>query len=155
MAWPRIEGTQILDLTNYRTSPEHIADYLGIKVITADVPTGWWGLYDHPRRTVVIAPGLAPVQRRCTLMHELGHAYFEHQGVTGKYELQANRWAARQLLSVDDVVHAARAEPRHNALACSLGVLPDFLTHFVGSLSHHEYRRLSMALHPAGDTVCA
>ncbi|WP_180967242.1 ImmA/IrrE family metallo-endopeptidase [Zhihengliuella halotolerans] len=128
---------------------DHMAEHLGVKVKTAPVPPGWWGLYDHPRRTVVLRPNLAPIQRRCTLMHELGHAYYGHEGVTGKQELQANRWAARQLLTLDDVARAARIETRCAALAHDLQVLPSTLDVFMDSLCDDELQALAMALHPS------
>lgn len=115
------------------------------------MPPGWWGLYDHPRRTVVLRPGLAPVQRRCTLMHELGHAYYGHEGVTGKQELQADRWAARHLLTLDDVVRAARYETRRGALAADLHVLPNTLEVFVGMLPDDDLRHFAAALRPAAE----
>ncbi|GAA3708294.1 hypothetical protein GCM10022377_22650 [Zhihengliuella alba] len=80
--------------TNYQRNPDHLAKQLGIRVRRGPLPQGWWGLCDHPRRTIVLRPGLAPIQYTCTLMHELGHAYYGHEGVSGKQKLLPDRWAA-------------------------------------------------------------
>ncbi|WP_404285400.1 ImmA/IrrE family metallo-endopeptidase [Glutamicibacter arilaitensis] len=120
--------------TIYRTSPDHLATKLGIKVRSASPPLGWWGVYDHTKKLITLHPDLSPVQYRCTLMHELGHAHYGHQGVTGKQEAQANRWAAHQLLSLDDVMEHAKTELHAQELAALLGVLPTVLQTFVETL---------------------
>lgn len=74
-----------------------------------ELPSGdaWW----VPRRRVVLMrPGLEQVERRCALAHELGHRELEHTGQCeyadadrqgGRAEVQADVWAARQLVTVE------------------------------------------------------
>lgn len=118
---------------------------MGVRIRTAPTPHGWWGVYDHRRRLITLRPGMAVIQARCTLMHELGHAYYGHEGVTGKQELLASRWAAYRLLSLDDVVEAAQREQSTASVAVALGVLPSVLNTYLGTLTEAELRRLRSA----------
>lgn len=61
---------------------------------------GWFPEHD----LILLAPGLHPVEQRCTLAHELGHATYGHRaGVGGwlqaRQERQADRFAATLLVS--------------------------------------------------------
>lgn len=78
------------------------------------------------------------MQYDCTLMHELGHAYYGHVGVTGKQELLANRWAAHRLLDFQRVMEAAGTERHTNDVAASLGVLPSVLKTYMMTLTQAE-----------------
>ena len=128
--------------TIYRTSPEATAERLGIRVRSGTPPSGWWGVYDHQRKLITLNPQLSPIQYRCTLMHELGHAHYGHQGVTSKQESQADRWAAHQLLTVDDILEHARTELHTQELAALLGVLPSVLKTFVTTLDYRSTKRM-------------
>lgn len=113
---------------------------MGVRIRTATTPHGWWGVYDHQRRLITLRPGMAPIQARCTLMHELGHAHYGHEGVDGKQEFQANRWAARRLLDLDEVAEAARQEQCGAAAAARLDVLPSVLNIYLRTLTDEEKR---------------
>lgn len=61
---------------------------------------GWFPEYD----LILLAEGLGHVGQLCTLAHELGHAHYGHApGMGGwwsaRQERQADRWAARLLVS--------------------------------------------------------
>ena len=131
-----------MSTTNYRTNPDLLAQQLGVRVRTAVTPHGWWGVYDHPRRLITLRPGLGPIQARCTLMHELGHANYGHTGVTGKQELLANRWAAYRLVSFEDVLAVAAVETRTDEVAHALGVLPSVLKTYMMTLTRAEMMKL-------------
>jgi hypothetical protein len=111
---------------------------MGVRVVTAPTPAGWWGAYDNRRRLVTMRPGLGPVQYACTLMHELGHAHYGHVGITGKQEMLANRWAAYRLIRFDDVLEVAGHERTTEDVAAYLGVLPSALRTYMMTLSKAE-----------------
>ncbi|UKA60771.1 ImmA/IrrE family metallo-endopeptidase [Arthrobacter sp. FW306-2-2C-D06B] len=111
---------------------------MGVRVRTAVTPAGWWGAYDHQRRLITLRPGLGPIQSACTLMHELGHAYYGHIGVTGKQETLANRWAAFRLVDFDRMIAAAAAEQSTAGVAASLGVLPSVLETYLQTLTRAQ-----------------
>lgn len=126
----------------YPTNLESIVHDLGVTVRTAITPNNWWGVYDHKYKLITLHPQLSPIQYRCTLTHELGHAHFEHQGVTGKQEAQANKWAAHKLLTVDQVLEHARTELHTQELAALLGVLPSVLKTFIATLDYSSTQRM-------------
>jgi|SRR5699024_7244645 len=59
---------------------------------------GMYGAYIQSHQLIVLEKRLAPVQRRSTLMHELGHAYYGHTESTARTEREASEWAARQMI---------------------------------------------------------
>lgn len=120
-----------LPQTTPPTNPDELAHYMGVRVIAATLPHGWWGAYMHSQRTIILRPDLGSTQRLCTLAHELGHAHYGHIGVTPKQELQANRWAARLLINHHDLIDAARIHDSTTGLAAELGVMPSVLTTYL------------------------
>lgn len=118
---------------------------MGVRIRTAATPDGWWGVYDHGRRLITLRPGMSPIQARCTLMHELGHAHYGHEGVSGKQEFQANRWAAHRLLDLDEVAEMARQEPCGAAAAVRLEVLPSVLNIYLRTLTDEDRRLVRAA----------
>jgi hypothetical protein len=118
---------------------------MGVRVVNAPTPGGWWGVYDHRRHLVTMRPGLGPVQYACTLMHELGHAHYGHVGVSGKQELLANRWAAYRLIKFEDVLDAAGAGRHTHEVAASLGVLPSLLKTYMMTLTRAELGQIREA----------
>jgi Zn-dependent peptidase ImmA (M78 family) len=97
---------------------------LGVSVVESPCPHGWWGFYDPARHMVTLRPHLGPVQRRSTLAHELGHAYYRHWGTTPKQERQASDWAARVLVTPGEFEAATRIFDAVAAVANELNVLP-------------------------------
>jgi Zn-dependent peptidase ImmA (M78 family) len=99
----------------------------GIEVRTARLPSGWLGAYDDPRRRILLARGLTPVEERCVLAHELGHALRMHVGTSATAERAAERFAARIL--IDPVALRAACAWAHDdvELAEELGVTVDIL----------------------------
>jgi predicted Zn-dependent protease len=145
MIWLHMKGTRTLDMTSYRTNPRVLAQQMGVRVRTAVTPNGWWGAYDHRRRLITLRPGLGPIQLKCTLMHELGHAHYGHVGVTGKQEALANRWAAYRLIDFDDVLALASVEQSSSGVAASLEVMPDVLETYLQLLTRAQLGALRSA----------
>lgn len=140
-----MRGTRILDTTSYRTNPRVLAQAMGVRVRTAVTPHGWWGAYDHRRRLITLRPGLGPIQLKCTLMHELGHAHYGHVGVTGKQETLANRWAAYRLIDFDDMLSIASVEQSSFGVAAALEVMPDVLETYLQLLTRSQLSALRAA----------
>lgn len=135
-----------MPLTNFRTNPDEMARQLGVRVRTATTPPGCWGVWDKSRRLITLTPGMAPLQRTSTLWHELGHAYLGHDGrATGKQEAQADRFAARHLITFAELLSAVREDPRRSVVAQRLGVLPWVLDAYVRMLSDVQVRALRAA----------
>ena len=131
-----------MDTTNYRTSPEILAQQMGVRIRTAVTPNGWWGVYDHQRRLITLRPEMAAVQARCTLMHELGHAHYGHTTVTGKQELLANKWAAHRLIDWDQLLYSAACEYDTMGMAAAVGVLPSVMETYLKTLTRAEMGEL-------------
>jgi hypothetical protein len=75
-------------------------------------------------------------------MHELGHAYYGHVGVTGKQEALANRWAAHRLIDFERVLDVAAAVQSTPAVAAELGVMPSVLETYLQILTRDQLGRL-------------
>ncbi|MDK8450956.1 ImmA/IrrE family metallo-endopeptidase [Corynebacterium mastitidis] len=87
-------------------------------------PSGPKGMWMPTRRAISIRYGLSDEQTRCTLAHELGHAYYGHPaGHDAQYERDAWRYAARLLISPEDYAAAERVYgPEPRIIAAQLGV---------------------------------
>lgn len=84
-------------------------------------------LWTPDNRTVWLRPDLHPIERKCALAHELGHAAGGHTHQTGvlaaRQELHADRYAAHLLISAQAYADAERDfGPHTGALAQALEV---------------------------------
>ena len=98
----------------------HAAE-LGIEVIHRPLRTmnGKW----YPQHnTIVIREGLRAVIDRSVLAHEIGHALLGHFDDRPKHEMQADRVAAENLISIDELRRVGRWAPHPNIIARELGV---------------------------------
>lgn len=91
---------------------------------------GMFGLYIHSHQLILIDPMLAPIQRRSTLMHELGHAFYGHTESTSRAEHEASVWAARQLIPGCEFDRLTRLYDEPISVASELGVLPRDVVNF-------------------------
>lgn len=103
---------------------------LGVVVFEAECPGEWWGFYDPLTHAIVLRPDLAPLQRLSTLAHELGHAYYRHEGTTPRNEAEASEWAARALIRPCEFHRAAQVHDSPEAVANELNVLPRDVVNF-------------------------
>ena len=83
-----------------------------------------YGVYIHQRRLIVLNDLLGPIQWRSTLMHELGHAYYEHTDSTARAEHEASEWAARQMIPGCQFDRLTKMYDSPVSVAYELGVLP-------------------------------
>lgn len=125
---------------------EETAKSLGVTVRSAPTPCNLWGVYDHPYRLITIKPGLAKIQYRSTLAHELGHAYYGHHGHHPRTERQADRWAAKRLLDYDTVLTAATENLEIRELSAALEVMPWVLKSFVSTLNEKQILKMQRLL---------
>lgn len=108
-----------------------LAARLGVTVHVAHLPEPFRGFYDHERRRVVYDFCLTPIERACVLAHELGHAFYGHQGRDDPdAETAADIYAAAVLI---DPVRLAELEAiglSEDAIAEELGVTEKLLRVF-------------------------
>lgn len=73
--------------------------------------------------TISVQIGMTDAETLSSFAHELGHAHYnDPPGHTGKYELRADRFAARLLISPDEYARAEAIYGHHPArLAFELG----------------------------------
>lgn len=101
---------------------------LGVKVHVAHLPHPYQGYYDSDKKLVVYGFDLSPVERRCVLAHELGHAFYDHQGEDDpSFEEAADLYAALLLIDPEDFVEAEQIDPSPGAIAEELGVTTDLI----------------------------
>ena len=76
------------------------------------------------QRAVTVRHGMADAETLCALAHELGHAHYgDPAGHDRRYELRADRFAARLLISPVEYALAEQTYGTHPArLAAELGV---------------------------------
>lgn len=109
-----------------------IARALGVKIVEG-APIRGKGHYEHHRQRIVLRSGLSAIQRRCTLAHELGHAYWMDEPTgdaryDARQERNADMFAARLLIREQDVRLAERIHgPSWAVIAHELGVTEHLL----------------------------
>jgi hypothetical protein len=96
----------------------------GVRLVVADLPGTLRGQIDFATRTITLHPRLLPVERRCTLAHELVH--LERGPVlvrlTPREERIVATIAARRLLPIEALADALRWSDDPHVLADELAV---------------------------------
>ena len=105
--------------------PTQVAALMGVKITTHQ--GGPKGFYCDRDWLISLRDDLSDIGRRCTLAHELGHAYYRHAPVGGylgqRQERQADEFAARILISPAEYALAEQIQGTDlYALAEELGV---------------------------------
>jgi Zn-dependent peptidase ImmA (M78 family) len=97
------------------------AAQLGIEVIDRPIRTanGLW-IPDH--NVIVLRSGMKAVWQRSTLAHELGHVNYGHTADSPKHEVQADRYAAENLIEYEHILELMEWTPDPARLAMELGV---------------------------------
>lgn len=128
------------------------ADALGLDVSYVRwLPIGWLGAYNHDESEILLRHGLPaePVLHGTVLWHELGHAEFGHTGGTEIQEAMADRYAAKQLIRLDDWVAARAACGTDDvAIAEQLGVMPWVVRVFRGTINGGLFTRVGIGSLP-------
>lgn len=111
----------------------HRATTLGTRVVRTTQLGDRRGAYDHTRHIIYLARDLTPVETRCTLAHELGHAHHGHEHddrLQSATERQARAYAARLLISPTLYEAAEHVTPDIHWIAEQLDVLPETITDY-------------------------
>ncbi|OHQ65218.1 hypothetical protein HMPREF2657_09265 [Corynebacterium sp. HMSC072B08] len=101
-------------------------------------------VYHAESRTIFVRWGIDPVTRRCAIAHELGHAIYGDTESSPLTERRADKWAATNLITLDDVnVAAENNDGVLSAMAADIGVTPHMLElwfelHQAGSIPHQH-----------------
>lgn len=113
--------------------PHDHATALGIQVIYGKPRTanGLW-LPDH--NTIILKRGMRSLHERSVLAHEIGHAALGHRESTPRNERQADRFAARNLVSADRLARVAAGDTDPAQWCYDLGVMPYILTAYFDHL---------------------
>ncbi|RFA12112.1 hypothetical protein B7R22_16915 [Subtercola boreus] len=104
---------------------EH-ADRLGVNVLFGRIRTAN-GLWVAAERTIILKRGLKTWHERQVLTHELGHVVLGHTTTEHRFERQANRWAARKLITPGNLAEVVKMSPDPGVWALELGVTDDML----------------------------
>lgn len=104
-----------------------LADYLNVEVVDGTPSDDRWGEFDEETRTITLLHRLAPIQRTCTLAHELAHAVYRHRGCRDSQERQADEYAWWLTIPLCSFLEAASAHETVEAVADELGVMPDMV----------------------------
>lgn len=99
---------------------EH-AERLGIEVVVRRLRTAhgrWFPEYNQ----ILISDRLRVRDQRLTLAHEIGHGVLMHPDDRPKHELQADRFAARNLIDPDELADLYEWCPDERKIVHELGV---------------------------------
>lgn len=101
--------------------PEEHAEELGIRVLRRRLTTGT-GLWIPEQRIIFLQDRMRRVHDRSTLAHELGHACLGHHDDRRKHEVQADRFAAENMIDREQLVDLMRWSPDPSRWALELDV---------------------------------
>lgn len=110
--------------------PYEHAHSLGIEVVERTVRTDN-GLWVPDLRAIFLRPRMRTILRRSVLAHEIAHAELGHRSSPPKFELAADRRAARRLIDPDHLLDLQRWSPDPGVWCLELGVTPQLLQAFV------------------------
>lgn len=110
--------------------PWHHADQLGIEVVVRTLRTAH-GLWLPEHNTILIHSRLRSGAQRLILSHEVGHAALAHPDDRPKHEVQADRFAARNLICPDELEDLYKWCPDEQRIIQELGVTTRLFRAFV------------------------
>lgn len=108
---------------------EH-AEALGIEVVVRPLRTAH-GLWLPDYNTILVHSKLRAGMQRVVLAHELGHGYFAHPDDRPKFEQQADRFAAGNLIDPDELADLYKWCPDEQRIVTELGVTTRLFRAFV------------------------
>lgn len=97
------------------------ADALGIQVLLRPIRTAN-ELWLPDQHTLVLKEGMRAVHQRNACAHGVAHAELAHVDSRPKHEVQADRYAAQQLIEHDELLDLMQWTPDAHRLAHELGV---------------------------------
>lgn len=132
-----------------------VAASLGVRLHGAYLSDGAFGYYSPDEARIYFDLGLTPLERRCTVAHELGHAYYGHRTDSEQNERLADTYAAEILIDPLAYATAEQISDDIEFLADELGVVPELVEHYRShclqrlggrTYSTHPHGRFSNAL---------
>lgn len=110
--------------------PYQHAEEMGIQVLIRPIRTAneLW-LPEHA--TLLIKSGMRAAHQRAATAHGLAHALLGHPDDRPKYEIQADRVAADNLIDLDECIELMKSVPDHHKLAIELGVTTRLMRMFL------------------------
>lgn len=108
---------------------EELINRAGVRIVeTSQLKGDLNACYHAPSQTIIVQWNLDPVTRRCAIAHELGHAHYGHDCSTQRAEIEADDWAAKELLPISMVEPIAiECESSFPLMAAEIGVTPALL----------------------------
>lgn len=85
------------------------------------------GLYEHQQRRIQLMDGMTQPRMISTLAHELGHAYYGDETTSQHIEQRAWQYAAKLLLTHEQVKEATLAYEHPILIAHELGVTTEVI----------------------------
>lgn len=107
-----------------------VAAGMGLRVHGAYLPSGEFGYYSPDEDRIYFDLTLTPFERRCTVAHELGHAYYGHRSDSEQNERIADSYAAELLIDPVEYAAAEQISDDIEFLADELCVVPTLIEHF-------------------------
>lgn len=127
-----------------------IAARQGIRVHAAHLPEGDVGYYSPDEARIYFDLSLTPVERRCVIAHELGHAHYGHREDSPRNERLADVYAAGLLIDPDRYAALERVNSDQHFLAdeldVTLEVVETFEKHCLTKLRGVTYVRPRMGI---------
>ncbi|WP_259363208.1 ImmA/IrrE family metallo-endopeptidase [Microbacterium esteraromaticum] len=127
---PRSATTRLTLPKGRAYDPWAHADALGIEVVVRRLRTAngrWFPEYNQ----ILISDRLRAGHQRLTLAHELGHGHFGHPDDRPKFEQQADRFAASNLICPDELADLYEWCPDEQRIVAELGVTTQLFRAFV------------------------
>lgn len=127
---PRLDTTNLTPLRGCGYDPWKHAEDLGIEVVVRRLRTAhgrWFPDYGQ----ILISDRLRAGDQRLTLAHEIGHAVLMHVDDRPKFEIQADRFAARHLIDPVELADLYEWCPDERRIVAELGVTTRLFRAFV------------------------
>lgn len=118
---------------------------MGIRLHATTLDAETLGLYSPEEDRIYFDLRLTPNERRTTIAHELGHAYYGHTATNPARERQADTYAAELLIDPQEYAMLERISCDRDFLADELRVTVDLIDHYRGHclqrVGHRTYSR--------------
>lgn len=128
-----------------------LSEIEGVHLVVADLPGHRRGEINFETRTITLHPRLDPIERRCTLAHELVH--LERGPVlirqTDREERIVSAIAAQRLVSVEVLAAALQWSDDPRVIADELGVDERTIRVRLANLDESERHTLRTTLEPS------
>lgn len=129
---PRLDSTSPTFPRGRDYDPWEHAEHLGIEIVVRRVRTAH-GRWFPEHNAIIISNRLRVSQQRLVLAHELGHHAYCHPDDRPKYEKQADRFAAQNLICPDELADLYKWCPDEGRLIQELGVTRKILRAYLAA----------------------